>query len=404
MIISQHRAPLVLVAILALGVGSSAAAQGPSASYPPSRSLPDVAAWLQKETPILPAQVVDISPSAITAVATIMPGGPRSFLATVDSEAVNPDIEAHDGVSSWSIPVEVNCEQRSVRLGAMTGFRSRDLRSGPKVLRPADTEFVTPTATAPLGAVIRALCDRDFKRPLVGVSAKIAGKPGAAVAAAKPEPTGPKPEIVAAAPRPKPEAKKAESAKAEVAKAEPAKTEPAKPEAAKAELMASAAKPDLAPIKPKTEPAPAPTATAPPPKPAPAAPTPEPVRVAAVTPPAAQPPKPAPAAPAPERVRVATVTPPAAQPPKAAPRRPIIPSIAIQVGASPDLPEAKGILARVKHRYAGELDGFKGDVATAEVGGKPLYRALISGFSSTSDAKALCAKLQAGGQACFVRD
>ncbi|HEY2357740.1 MAG TPA: SPOR domain-containing protein [Phenylobacterium sp.] len=380
MIISQHRAPLVLVAILALGVGPSAAAQGPGASYPPSRSLPDVAAWLQKETPILPAQVVDISPSAITAVATIMPGGqPRSFLATVDSEAVNPDIEAHDGVSSWSIPVEVNCDQRSVRLGAMTGFRSRDLRSGPKVLRPADTEFVTPTATAPLGAVIRALCDRDFKRPLVGVSAKMAGKPGAVVAAAKPEPSGPKPEIVAAAPRPKPEAKKAEVAKPEVAKAEPAKTEPAKPEAAKPELMAAAAKPDLAPIKPKTEPAPGPMATAPPPKPAPAAPTPGPVRVA-------------------------TVTPPAAQPPKPAPKRPIIPSIAIQVGASPDLPEAKGILARVKHRYAGELDGFKSDVATAEVGGKPLYRALISGFSSTSDAKALCAKLQAGGQACFVRD
>src|SRR5579862_2811618 len=190
MITSQHRAPLVLAAVLALGAGSDASAQGPAASYPPSRSLPDVAAWLQKETPILPAQVVDISPSAITSVATVMPGGlPHSFLATVDSEAVNPDIEAHDGVSSWSIPVEVNCDQRSVRLGAMTGFRSRDLRSGPKVLRPADTEFVTPTATAPLGAVIRALCDRDFKRPLVGVSAKMAGKPGAAMAAAKPEPS-----------------------------------------------------------------------------------------------------------------------------------------------------------------------------------------------------------------------
>jgi hypothetical protein len=95
----------------------------------------------------------------------------------------------------------------------------------------------------------------------------------------------------------------------------------------------------------------------------------------------------------------------AAQPqPRPAPKRPIIPSIVIQVGASPSLPEAKGILAHVTRKFAGELDGFKSDVATVDVDGKPLYRAMISGFSSTSDARALCGKLKAGGQACFVRD
>jgi hypothetical protein len=359
-----------------------------------------VAAWLQKETPISPAQVVDISPSAITAMVTVTPTSkPRGFLATVDSEAVNPDIESHDGVSSWSIPVEVNCDQRSVRLGVMTGFRSRDLRSEPKVLRQADTEFVSPTPTAPLGAVIRALCERDFKRPLVGVPAKLAGKPGSGPTSAKSEPPpGPKPEIVAAAPRPKPEAKKPEATK---------------PEAAKTELAASAPKPEPEAPKSKPEPAAPVVAAARKPEPLPAAPVaaaarkPEPSPAAPVVT-AARKPEPSPAAPPPEPTRAtppAVAAAPVAQPqPRPAPKRPIIASIVIQVGASPSLPEAKGILARVKHKFASELDGFKADVATAEVDGKPLNRVLISGFSSTSDARALCAKLQARGQACFVRD
>jgi hypothetical protein len=111
--------------------------------------------------------------------------------------------------------------------------------------------------------------------------------------------------------------------------------------------------------------------------------------------------KPLPARAAPPVVGLAS----AAQPqPRPAPKRPIIPSIVIQVGASPSLPEAKGILAHVTRKFAGELDGFRSDVATVDVDGKPLYRAMISGFSSTSDAKALCGKLKAGGQACFVRD
>ena len=189
---------LGFLAAAALAVAGPAASQAPlpapAVSYPPSRSLGDVFAWLRKETPITPAQVVDVSPSAVTAVISSSPTGqPRGFLATIASEAVNPEIVSHDGIASWSIPAEVDCDKRQVRLGAMTGFRSRDLRSESRVLRPADTAFVVPTPTAPLGAVVRALCDRDFKRPVASPAGK-AGPPPIIVA------QGRKPPVVAPAP------------------------------------------------------------------------------------------------------------------------------------------------------------------------------------------------------------
>jgi hypothetical protein len=277
----------------ALALASPAAAQAPTLSYPASRSLPDIAAWLQRDTPLLPSQVVDVAPSAITAVVSVTPmGETRGFLATINSEALNPDIESHDGVASWSIPVEVDCERRSVRLGVMTGYRNRDLRTEPKVLRPADSAFVNPTPSAPLGAVVRALCDRDFRRPLTG-AARVARAP----------------------PAPKP------------------------------------ASPPLTVVSP--------SAAAP-------------------------------------RVKTAAPRPP--------PRPgPVNPSIQVQVGASTSLPDAKGLMARFRRKFATDLAGLSGDVATAEVDGKTVYRALVTGFRSAAEANALCGRLKTGGQACFVR-
>jgi hypothetical protein len=50
-------------------------------------------------------------------------------------------------------------------------------------VREADTNWVTPITNAPLGAVVRALCDRDFKRPFAGKK----------YAVAKPAPSAPPP-------------------------------------------------------------------------------------------------------------------------------------------------------------------------------------------------------------------
>jgi D-alanyl-D-alanine carboxypeptidase len=223
----------------------------------------------------------------VAAVTAVTPtADSRGFLATIDYEALNPEIESRDGIASWSIPVQVDCNRRTVRLGIMTGFRSRDLQTDPKVLRQADTAFVTPTPAAPLGSVIRALCDRDFRRPLLGGRNKTALK-------AADRPPGPA-----------------------VAPADP-------------------------PILPAVGPAPKP----------------------------------------------------------AAGRSPV----SVQIGASPSLPDARNLLARLKKKSPALLVGLTTDVATVEVDGKTVNRALISGFGAPAEAAQLCEKLKADGQACFVR-
>lgn len=277
--------PAALAAVLALGA-APAAAQPAEISYPPSRAAGDIAAWLRRDTPISPSQVVDIGPSAVTAVVSAAAtADPRGFRVIVNSEALNPEIESRDGIASWSLPAQVDCDRRAVRLGVMTGFSSRDLRTDAKVLRPADSAFVTPTPSAPLGAVIRALCDRDFHRPLVAGRLKAAAK---APQAAKP------------------------------------------------------AKTVVAPIEP--QPAAAPKART----------------VAAA-------------------------------------------SLSVQVGASSSQADAKRLLARLKKAAGGLVSGLSTDVVAAQVGGKTVYRALISGFAAPADAARLCERLKASGHGCFVR-
>jgi hypothetical protein len=279
-------------------------------SFPPSRALSDVAAWLQRDTPLIPSQIVDVSPQAVTAVTSASPMGERrGFLADISSEAVDPQMLANDGIASWSIPVEVDCEKRSVRLGIMTGYRSRDLKTDPRIVRDADSAWVTPTTSAPLGAVVRALCDRDFRRPLAG-------------------------RLKASAPAPEPK--------------------PAKPAAvAKADPAPPALRPALRP------------ALTPPAAPAESA--------------KARPKAPAPSAPAGGG------------------------AFAVQVGASPSLPDIQGLLTRFKKTFAGKLGGLSTSVATVQADGKTVNRALVSGFASAAEANAFCKALSAAGQACFIR-
>jgi hypothetical protein len=294
-----------------------AATQVAPVSYPPSRALPDVGAWLQRETPIAPGQVVDVSPSAVTAITAAQPTGqPRGFLANISSEALDPQILSHEAIASWSIPVEVDCDKRSVRLGVMTGFATRDLRSDPKTVREADSNWVAPNATAPLGAVIRALCDRDFRRPLAGKIKLAAGgkTPDAARAS---QPAAP-----ASAPEPK----------------------------------AARATPALRPALP----APRPT-----------------VAEAAA-------PKPASAKPLAAKASGGG-------------------AIAVQIGASPSQADIQALLAKAKAKFAADMGGLTGAVATVQLDGKTVNRALISGFGTSAEANAFCRKLTAEGQACFIR-
>jgi cell division septation protein DedD len=294
------------MALAIAGGAAPAMAQSAKVSYPASRSLNDLAAWLQRDTPLAPNQIVDVSPAALTAITSASPmGETRGFLANISSEAVDPDVLSHEGIASWSIPVEVDCEKRQVRLGAMTGFQSRDLRTDPRVVREADTSWVSPIRTAPLGAVIRALCDHDFRRPLAG----------------KGKPTPPEPKIASAAP----------------------------PPSAPASRQPDAARPALR---------------------------------STLTPPA-------------------STVPAAAAKPKSAPAGGG--SFTVQIGASPSKPDTEALLARFKKKYAAEMGALTANVASLEVDGKPVNRALITGFGSAAEAGAFCKTLSASGQACFIR-
>jgi cell division septation protein DedD len=345
------------VSLFAVSVALAAPAMSQAISYPPSRSLSDIAAWLQRDTPISPGQVVDLSPSAITAVTSAQPTGqPRGFLANVSSEALDPEILGREGITAWSIPVEVDCEKRAVRLGLMTGYRSRDLKTDPHIVRQADTSWVNPTMTAPLGSVIRALCDRDFKRPLAG------GKTRLASAKAPPEPTRAKP----APPSPPAGPPPIISAGADDA---PKVTAPATPP------LRPALTPEPAPPAPATMPAPT-TKSAETKAPA--------VKAAPVKEASA---KPAPAKPAPAKVEA----------PKGG--GPVV----VQIGASPNPKDVEALLAKFKKAHAGDLGGLSPSVATAQVDGKTVNRALISGFATKAEANTFCKSLEASGQACFIR-
>ena len=167
----RGRLAVGLALTLALGAPAAAKADPLNVTYPRSRALPDVASWLVSDTPLQINQVVDVGPSAVTAVTSSTPtGSPRGFLANISAEALDPAIGKQEEIVSWTIPVDVDCEKRQVRLGDMTGYPSRDLKSAPRVVRAADNVWVSPSSTAPLGAVLRSLCDRDFRRPFAGTA------------------------------------------------------------------------------------------------------------------------------------------------------------------------------------------------------------------------------------------
>ena len=61
------------------------------------------------QTPLVASQVVDIGPSAVTAITASSPlGNPRGFTAQISAETLDPTIGAQDLVLSWSIPVDVD--------------------------------------------------------------------------------------------------------------------------------------------------------------------------------------------------------------------------------------------------------------------------------------------------------
>ena len=77
--------------------------------------------------------------------------------------------------------------------------------------------------------------------------------------------------------------------------------------------------------------------------------------------------------------------------------------IALQVAASPTAAGAQAAIAALKLQYQAELAGLDTRIEPAMVGGKRVYRSMIAGFATYSDAQTLCGVHKASGGACFVR-
>ena len=183
------------MAAASLGAAGAAVAQD-AASYPSSLERGPLLSWLKAQTDIQPDRVLAVTPQALTAVMSVVPAGdgpgPR---LVIRAEALSAQSFERTGVLSWRVSVETDCDEREVRLGETTGHRARNLAGGAQVLRPAESEWRTPTRGTALESAWRAACDPDFRGPLQTTASNVAD-PGAsteppataAVATAKPPP------------------------------------------------------------------------------------------------------------------------------------------------------------------------------------------------------------------------
>jgi hypothetical protein len=230
---------LVMTAALAASLGGGARAQEPAA-FPPSLQREPLLLWLERETDILPARVVAVTPQALTAVVSSFPAGPgQPPRVVIRAEAMSAETFARTGALSWHVSLSADCDKRLVRLGETTGYPQRNLLGERRVLRPAETAWRTPQKGTALEAALRAACDREFQGPFQMAAVKVAdadapplelGAAPAPDAAAPPEapaaPASPSAPVHAPpAPRPAPRLPAARSGGAMVAQVGAAPTE-----------------------------------------------------------------------------------------------------------------------------------------------------------------------------------
>jgi hypothetical protein len=308
---------------LALTAAGPACAEAPQAtpSFPRAMDRQILVDWLRQETDITPAQVVAVSPSAVTAVlGTIETTSPKGLRMSLRAEAIDVQVSDREGVLSWHMLVEVDCPGHKLRQGPTTGYAGRNLLGEGREIRPGTQAWSEPTPGSQLENVWRAACEPAFQRPLAAprsISTAQVSLPAAVTL---------RPMLVqdvhAAAPVPAP-----------------------------APLAVRLAKPTPAPPQ-KAQPAP-------------------PITLRAMT-----------LVSAPAMLRSTT---------------------AVQLGAMSTRAAAEAMIDGLRTRFAGAMRDLGTSVTPASVGGRTIYRALVTGFAGTADASRFCAGLKAGGLACFVR-
>ena len=78
-------------------------------------------------------------------------------------------------------------------------------------------------------------------------------------------------------------------------------------------------------------------------------------------------------------------------------------NLAVQLAAMATRAAAEAVLTDLKARSVNAMQGLTTAVTPSSVGGRTIYRALVTGFSRDGDASRFCAGLKVSGVACFVR-
>lgn len=153
---------------LVLLAAGGACAQGQAlATFPMAMDRQDLIAWLRLETDITPAQVVAVSPSAVTAVlGAIETTNPRGLRMALRAEAIDAQVSAREDALSWHMVVEADCEGHRLRQGETTGYSGRNLLGDGRKIRPATDSWSEPPTGSQLDNVWRAACEPEFQRPL----------------------------------------------------------------------------------------------------------------------------------------------------------------------------------------------------------------------------------------------
>lgn len=180
----------IAVAMLAGWVSATQAVQARTSTFPAALEREVLLVWLQRETDILPSQVVAVTPQAITAIVSNFPAGdgpgPR---LVIRAEALSAEVFARTGAMSWHVSLNADCQNRRVRLGETTGYSERNLLGARSVLREAEVGWRAPEPGTALEHAWRAACDSTFTGPFRSASVKLAqadATPTQAVAEAVP--------------------------------------------------------------------------------------------------------------------------------------------------------------------------------------------------------------------------
>lgn len=158
----------LLVAASALLAADAAGAQSRSAppvTYPATLDPSVVSTWLRKETDIDPNAVVAITPDAVLAVLqSRMVDGALAVI--IRGETLTPAATARTKVASWHMTAQVDCARSRIRMGVTSGYAARNLLFDGAPIRPADSDWSTPTPGNPLDLIRQAACDKSFRGPL----------------------------------------------------------------------------------------------------------------------------------------------------------------------------------------------------------------------------------------------